>query len=259
MAVQGRPYDNARDELMSKPHGLARWLSKYGLASRSEARALVKAGRVEVDGRVARDPELPCHPERQKVLVDGKPLREARKVTLVLHKPVGYVTTARDPEGRPTAYDLLPPGTPRVQAAGRLDADSSGLLLFTNDTDLAARVTEGGGRVEKEYLVSVRGLLCPEDASRLEKGLLLEGRRTRPARCEIVEQRNGETVVRVVLREGRNRQIRKMFDLLGHPVVSLHRERVGPIRLLGLASGATRALTRAEIAGFSRRRRSPER
>jgi pseudouridine synthase len=244
---------------MSKPHGLARWLSKYGLASRSEARAMVKAGRVEVDGRVARDPELLCHPGRQRVLVDGKPLREARRIYLVLHKPVGYVTTARDPEGRPTAYDLLPPGTPRVHAAGRLDADSSGLLLFTNDTGLAARVTEGGGRVEKEYLVSVRGRLRPEDASRFEKGILLEGRKTRPARCEIVELRNGATVVRVVLREGRNRQIRKMFDLLGHPVVSLHRERVGPIRLLGLAAGGTRRLTRAEIARLSRGQRSADR
>ncbi len=231
---------------MDRPHGLARWLSKYAVASRSEARVMVKEGRVTVDGRVVDDPEFGCHPGRQRILVDGEPLRKPRSVYLVLHKPVGYVTTTRDPEGRSTAYDLLPAGTPRVQAAGRLDADSSGLLLFTNDTDFAALVTASGGRIEKEYRVTVRGAVRPEDAARFEKGLLLDGRRTLPARCEILERDEASTVLRVVLREGRNRQIRKMFELLGHPVESLQRVRIGPIRLLDLEPGRTRALTHSE-------------
>ncbi len=231
---------------MNRPHGLARWLSKYAFASRSEARTMVREGRVSVNGRVIRDPEFACHPGRQKILVDGDPLRKPRPVYLLLHKPVGYVTTTRDPEGRPKAYDLLPPGTPRVQAAGRLDADSSGLLVFTNDTDFAARITEPGGRIEKAYLVKVKGHLSPEDASRFEKGLVLDGRKTRPARCEVLDRDDGASLVRVVLREGRNRQVRRMFELLGHPVLGLHRERVGPIRLLDLAPGRTRPLTYSE-------------
>jgi 23S rRNA pseudouridine2605 synthase len=207
---------------------------------------MVKAGRVTVQGRVVRDPELPCHPARQKILVDGKPLREPRKVYLLLHKPVGYVTTARDPEGRPTAYDLLPAGTPRVQAAGRLDAASSGVLVFTNDTEFASFTTEAGGRVEKEYFVTVRGQVQPDDVGRFEKGLFLDGRRTRAARCDVVHREEGTTRMRVVLREGRNRQIRRMFEILGYPVLSLHRERVGAIRLGDLEPGRTRSLTRAE-------------
>lgn len=227
-------------------HALARWLSKQGAASRSEARMMVKAGRVSVNDRVVRDPEFPCHPARQKILVDGEPLRALRKIYLVLHKPAGCITTARDPEGRPTAYDLLPAGTPRVQAAGRLDAESSGLLVFTNDTEFAALITEGGGRVEKEYLAVVQGALSPVEASRFEEGIPLDGRTTRPARCEILERKEGTTLVRVILREGRNRQVRRMFDLLDHPVLSLHRERVGTIRLAGLEAGRTRPMTRAE-------------
>jgi len=172
--------------------------------------------------------------------------RQDASVTILLNKPVGYVTTTRDPEGRSTAYDLLPAGTPRVQAAGRLDADSSGLLLFTNDTDFAALVTASGGRIEKEYRVTVRGTVRREDVARFEKGLLLEGRRTLPARCEILERDEASTVLSVVLREGRNRQIRKMFELLGHPVESLQRVRIGPIRLLDLEPGRTRELTHSE-------------
>jgi pseudouridine synthase len=240
---------------MDRPHGLARWLSKYAVSTRSEARAIVKEGRVSVDGRVVENPEFPCHPRQQRILVDGVPLRKPRPAYLLLHKPAGYVTTARDPMGRPTVYDLLPAGTPRVQAAGRLDAESTGLLVFTNDTDFAALVTESGGRIEKEYRVKVRGLVSTETASRFEKGLLLDGRRTRAARCEIIERQDGATLLRVVLREGRNRQIRRMFELLGHPVESLHRERVGPILLRDLPPGRTRALTyseRSAVTGSTR-------
>jgi pseudouridine synthase len=229
------------------PHALVRWLSKYAVCSRSEARAIVKAGRVSVAGRVVRDPEFPCHPARQEIRIDGKRLRAPERVSLALHKPVGFITTARDPEGRPTAYDLLPPGIPRVQAAGRLDAESSGLLVFTNDTDLAAALTEASGQVEKDYLVTVKGAVRDEDAARFEEGLVLAGRRTRPARCQILGREGETTRLRIVLREGRNRQIRKMLDHLGYPVVSLHRCRIGAIRLGRLPPGGTRPLTAAEI------------
>jgi 23S rRNA pseudouridine2605 synthase len=244
-ASLGRKASKMRAESLSS-HALARWLSKYGLASRAEARGIVEEGRVAVNGRLVRDPEFPCHPERQRILVDGKPLEERNKVYLVLHKPVGYITTARDPERRPTVYDLLPQGTPRVQAAGRLDADSSGLLVFTNDTDFASRITEAGGRVEKEYVVRVKGRLGAEEVEPFEKGISLDGRTTLPALCRILERDQRTTLVRVVLREGRNRQVRKMFEALGHPVLSLQRVRIGAIRLGRLPEGRTRSLTRGE-------------
>jgi pseudouridine synthase len=117
---------------------------------------------------------------------------------------------------------------------------------FTNDTDFGALLAESGGRIDKEYLVKLRGRVASEDASRFEEGLLLDGRKTRPAVCEILETGQNATLLHVILHEGRNRQIRRMFDLLGHPVESLHRARVGPIRLRGLAPGRTRTLTHSE-------------
>jgi len=116
-------------------HGVARWMAKYGLMSRSEAERSVAAGRVSVNGKVTTNPDRPCHPERDKITVDGKPLRPARRVFLAMHKPAGCITAASDPGDRPTVHDLLPPGTARVQAVGRLDLDTSGLLLFTNDSE----------------------------------------------------------------------------------------------------------------------------
>jgi 23S rRNA pseudouridine2605 synthase len=238
-----------------RPHGLARWLSKYGLASRAEARRWVLEGRVSLNGKLARDPDRPCHPGRDAIRVDGRPLRPAAKVYLALHKPVGYITTSRDPAGRPTAYDLLPPDRPLLHAVGRLDADTSGLLLFTNDTDFAARVTEAGGPVEKVYRARLRGRVSEEDRSRFESGSWLDGRPTLPARCQILAGDSGSTRVEISLGEGRNRQIRRMWEKLGHPVLELERIRIGPVRLSSLPAGRTRPLTRLELRALLARRR----
>jgi len=230
-----------------KRHGLARWLSKYGLASRSDATQWVLAGRVSVNGKVSRDPERPCHPARDRIQVDGKPLRRAPQVYLVLNKPIGFITTSRDPEGRPTVYDLLPRLPVPVHAVGRLDADTSGLLLFTNDTDFAARVSEGRGSIEKVYRARLRGRVSAEAAARFESGVVLDGRRTRPARCRILESDDRSARVELTLTEGRNRQIRRMWELLGYPVLELERISIGLVRLGSLPRGKTRRLTKAEV------------
>ena len=229
-----------------RPHGLARWLSKYGLASRSEATRWVLAGRVSVNGKVSWDPERPCHPARDRIRVDGEALRVAPKVYLALNKPVGFITTSRDPEGRPTVHDLLPKLPVLVHAVGRLDADTSGLLLFTNDTDFAARVSEGSS-VEKVYRALLHRRVLPAAAARFESGIALDGRRTRPALCRILDADESGTRVELTLREGRNRQIRRMWKILDHPVLELERIRIGPIRLGSLPEGKTRALTDAEL------------
>ncbi len=229
-----------------QPHGLARWISKFGVLSRTEAERCVRAGRVLLNGKKMLDPDRPCHPGRDAIRLDGAPLRPAKKVYLALHKPAGYITTARDPEGRPTVYDLLPRDAARAQAVGRLDADTSGLLLFTNDTSFAARVTDGAGGVEKVYAARVAGKVSSETARRLETGIPLDGKPTQPARCRVLAVDEKSTQVEVTITEGRNRQVRRMWEALGHPVIELQRIRIGPIELGGLPEGRTRPLTEYE-------------
>jgi 23S rRNA pseudouridine2605 synthase len=209
---------------------------------------MVAAGRVSLNGRAVRNPDAPCHPDRDRIAVDGRPVRPARKVYLALNKPAGVITTASDPEGRPTVYDLLPPGTGRVQAVGRLDAETTGLLLFTNDTAFAARVTEGGGKVEKVYEARIGGTPRSEDLQRFAAGIDLDGQRTRPARVRILERSEASTRVEVTLTEGRNRQVRRMWEALGYPVLALHRTRIGPIQIGDLPPGKTRRVREIERA-----------
>jgi 23S rRNA pseudouridine2605 synthase len=214
--------------------------------SRSEAERRVLAGRVSLNGQVVRDPDRPCHPDRDRILVDGREVQPARKLYFVLNKPAGFITTASDPQGRPTAYDLLPPGAEGAQAVGRLDSDTEGLLLFTNDTELAARVSDSEGGVEKEYEAVLEGKLDRGTARRFERGVELDGALTRPARVEVLERGDGFTRVRVIITEGRNRQVRRMWEVLGHPVRALRRTRIGPILLGGLPSGQTRRVREDE-------------
>jgi 23S rRNA pseudouridine2605 synthase len=216
--------------------------------SRAEAERCVIAGRVVLNGRVVTDTEWGCNPERDEILVDGQPLRPARKIYLAMNKPEGCITTAHDPEGRPTVYDLLPPNAGRVQAVGRLDADTSGLLLFTNDTEFAARITEGRRGVEKVYEARIAGRLEEGERRRFEKGVELEGKMTLPARCKVLERGEDSTRVELEITEGRNRQIRRMWEILGHSVVELKRVRIGPISLGGLPRGRTRPVSEFERA-----------
>ena len=226
-------------------HGLARWISKFGLMSRTEAERSVLAGRVLVNGRPELNPDRPCNPDRDDIAVDGRPLRRFHRIYLAMNKPAGTITTAKDPQGRPTVYDLLPPSAGGVQAVGRLDADTSGLLLFTNDTAFAARITEAGD-VEKVYRARLRGALKAEDGERFERGVEIEGRKTLSAKCRVIEYGGESTLVEVALVEGRNRQVRRMWDVLGRPVLEMERIRIGPIELGSLAPGRARPVTEYE-------------
>jgi pseudouridine synthase len=229
-------------------HGVARWISKYGIMSRTEAARAVEAGRVKIGGKVVLDPEKACHPERQKISIDGRPLRRARPVYLAMNKPAGYITTAVDPKGRPTVHDLLPPGTVNVQAVGRLDADTTGLLLFTNDTEFAARLMDSERGVEKVYIARIAGRPDRSALRRFEEGIELDGTPTRPARVNVLEPGEGWTRVEVTITEGRNRQVRRMWEALGHPVHELERIRIGPISLGDLRPGRTRPVREMERA-----------
>jgi 23S rRNA pseudouridine2605 synthase len=227
---------------------LERALSKLGIASRTDARALIAGGRVAVDGRAVRDPLRPVVPERVAIAIDGEARAKAAARTILLHKPRGVVTTRRDPEGRPTAYDLVRDAGPHLQAIGRLDLASSGLLLFTTDTRLSGALTDPANEVPRVYVVTVRGTVDDEAVARLARGLPLDGGIVAPRRVTVRKRSGRETHLVVELAEGRNREIRRLFAALGREVTRLWRVAFGGVELGTLPPGRWRDLTDAEVA-----------
>jgi 23S rRNA pseudouridine2605 synthase len=221
---------------------LHRALSKLGWGSRTQAWDWIRAGEVSVDGRVVTDPLTWVDLECQRINRTGRPSESPAPLTLALHKPRGVVTTRRDEHGRRTVYDLLPPGLPWVFPAGRLDADSEGLLILTNDSSLAVRLTEPAQHIPKTYRITVAGDPSAEALQQLRRGVLLSDGRTRPARVRVVERRLDCTILEVVLTEGRNRQLRRMCAAVGHKVRRLVRTAVGGYALDDLAAGDCRVL-----------------
>lgn len=228
---------------------LDRLLSRAGLCSRSEAQALVRAGRAQVNGRIVRDPETWVDPARDRVLVDGAPLRARGKEVWALHKPVGYVTTAADEMGRDTVYALLPEDATWLGPVGRLDRDSSGLLLFTNDSDLAHAITAPASKLPKTYEVRCKGPLRDDQLERLRSGVQLPDGPTLPCPVERLDD-DRSSRLRIVLTEGRNRQIRRMLQAVGSRVHTLHRVQIGPLLLGELPEGACRRLSADEVAAL---------
>ena len=225
---------------------LERILSKAGLGSRSEARRWIGARRVSVNGRVVEDPDAWIDLELDRVEFDGKPLEREERVYLLLHKPAGYITTYRDPQGRPTVYDLLPPDRGYLFSVGRLDLDTSGLLILTNDADLTERLTNPEFHVPKRYRVTASAPLDDAQLELLARGVELKDGLTRPA----VVQRIDETTFELTITEGRNRQVRRMVEAVGSGVAELVRVAIGDVVIGSLEAGATRALTAEEVRGL---------
>jgi len=222
-------------------------LSKAGLGSRVDARGWITAGRVKVNGQVVRDPDQWIDLKRDRVRLDGKPLQARERVYVLLYKPTGYLTTYRDPKGRPTVYDLIADLGTFVSPVGRLDLDTSGLLLLTNDNQLAERVTNPESHVPKTYLVKASQRLTDEQLQRLRDGVELADGPTRPARVRRVRDSEKYTHLEITLTEGRNRQVRRMIEALDVTVLKLVRVKIGPIPIGGLAIGKWRSLTPAEV------------
>ncbi len=229
---------------------LERVLSKAGIGSRTEARKWIGAGRVKVNGRVEGNPNRWIDLERDAVTLDDKPLESAERVYLLFNKPTGYLTTYRDPEGRPTIYDLLPDRERYLFPVGRLDLDTSGLLILTNDTAFAERMTNPEYHVPKTYEVKASRRLSEEELERLRNGIELRDGPTRPAAVTRLRDPGGKTVFEITITEGRNRQVRRMVEALDAKVVSLARVAIGEVRLGELAEGTTRALTAEELQGL---------
>jgi len=226
---------------------LQKVLARVGLGSRRVCEELIADGLVTVNGEVA---ELGrrVYPDRDRVVVDGVPIGiRPGLVHYLLNKPAGVVTTAADPQGRPTVVELVP-AEPRVFPVGRLDLDTEGLLLLTNDGDLANRVAHPSHGVEKEYLAQVRGRPSRAALRRLREGVELDDGVTAPARASLV----APDLVRLTIHEGRNRQVRRMLDAVGHPVTRLIRTRIGPLSDRRLAPGTWRELTGDELRKLER-------
>ena len=226
---------------------LERVLSKAGVGSRVDARRLVGEGRVQVNGRVVRDPDHWVDMARDRVQLDGKPLTPRDRIYLLLYKPTGYITTYRDPQKRPTVYDLIADVGTFLSPVGRLDLDTSGLLLMTNDNQFAERVTNPDSHVPKTYLVKASTLLSDEQLQQLRDGIELSDGPTRPARVTRIRDSAKYTHFELTLTEGRNRQVRRMVEALGATVLKLVRVRIGPVRIGALPIGTWRLLTDAEV------------
>lgn len=235
---------------MAEQMRLQKFLAHAGVASRRAAEELILRGKVRVNGKVVRELGTVVSSE-DRVDVSGAPVQvHDEPAYLVMHKPANVMTTMRDPQGRRTVAELLPKGVPRIVPVGRLDYDTSGVLLFTNDGELANVLTHPRFGVEKTYRVVVKGRLMPDEIGRLQSGVLLEEFRAAGARVKVVAVRRDNSVLDITIHEGKNRQVRRMFEAVGHPVLALARLRFGPVKLGDLPPGQTRPLTEKELASL---------
>jgi 23S rRNA pseudouridine2605 synthase len=233
---------------------IQKYLAERGIASRRAIEEMVQTGLVDVNGQTIM--KLPCfvNPEEDEIVVDGKRIRaqSTRHVYFLLSKPRGVVCSSSDPDGRTCAVDLIPKFPARLYCVGRLDVDSTGLILLTNDGELTQHLTHPRYEVSKTYLVTVTGQVTGDDITKLKAGLYIDGRRTAGAGVKVVRRGDNSTLLEMTLREGRNREIRRLLARLGHKVRRLTRTAIGPIKASGLSIGNFRPLTLSEIRALRR-------
>lgn len=223
-------------------------IAASGITSRRKAEELIQQGRVTVNGEIVTTLGVKVG-DADVITVDGQAIRRALEMQyLVMNKPKGYVTTMDDPQRRQTIMQLLPDTGAVLKPVGRLDMDTEGLLLCTNDGDLAARLAHPRYGIEKEYEAALKGEITDDAIKRLERGVFIDGERTHPAKVEVISRGDGRSVVRITIHEGRNRQVRRMTECVGYPVNKLRRVRYGPIVLRRLPPGGSRMLSVPEIA-----------
>jgi len=228
---------------------LQKVMAHAGVASRRKAESLILEGKVKVNGKVVRELGVKVN-EKDKIEVEGIPIQQEKKVYYVLHKPRGYVSTVSDDLNRRTVMDFFENiVTERLYPVGRLDYDTSGVLLMTNDGDFANKMMHPRGEIDKVYLARVKGVITLEALKPLARGIEVDGYKTKPATSSIVsiDKKNQSSLVRLVIHEGRYHQVKKMFEAIGYPVKKLRRDQFGGIEVDGLAAGEFRPLTPHEI------------
>jgi pseudouridine synthase len=230
---------------------LDRVLSRFGMASRTMASDWIRDGRVKVNGRIVRNPDAWVRPCQDALHLDGNRMKQARKVYLLFYKPKGVITSHGDPDARDTIYDYLDGSIPWVVPVGRLDRDSSGLLLLTNDTDFADFISNPESGIAKTYLVKINDLISDETIATLLSGVKMKrGDWARPRSVRRIEDRGKYSRLEIVLVEGKNREVRRMMEAVGFTVLKLVRTSIGPLTLQGLEIGKYRMLTRADVSSL---------
>lgn len=240
---------------------LQKLIAAAGVASRRHAEELIAAGRVTVNGEVIKELGSKADPDKDHIKVNGKlinpQLQSREKVYVLLNKPTGYLSSVSDPEGRPLVTELLPPSLGKVHPVGRLDFNTEGLLLLTNDGEFTNYVTAARNRVEKVYEVKVKGVPPESGIERLRRGITLEdGTRTAPAKIKLLHVTQTNAWYEVLLHQGRNQQVRKMFELIGHSVLKLRRTRIGFLKDEDLKPGYWRFLTAHEVARMMKKKKT---
>jgi 23S rRNA pseudouridine2605 synthase len=227
---------------------LQKVLAKAGIASRRKAEELIRQGKVRVDGKIVTEMGTRVDPAIQSIECEGTPLdSQEKKVYILLHKPAGFLSTVDDPQGRPIVTDLLKNIKERVYPVGRLDLDTEGALLLTNDGELSQKILHPSHEVNKTYVAKVKGQPGRKKLDELSKGIMLEGRKTWPALIKVLKTENRSAIIQVIIHEGRKRQVRKMFEAIGHPVLELKRTAYGKLGLGDLEPGKYRLLTPGDI------------
>ncbi len=231
---------------------LQKFLAEAGIASRRKAEELISQGRVEINGQVVKTPGTKISGS-ERIFVDGREIKhEQKKIYILLNKPVGYISSAKDQFSRKTVLDLVGTVKERIYPVGRLDYDTSGLIILTNDGDFANKMMHPKHQVHKVYRAEIIGKLSEEDIESITKGMQIEDYKTSPAKVHIVSAAGDRSIIEVTIHEGKNRQVRKMFETLDHPIIRLKRIAIGSIGIGGLEEGKWRYLSKNEILGLKR-------
>ena len=233
---------------------LQKFLARAGVASRRASEKLIEAGRMSVNGQVVTELGTKVDPEADEVRLDGAPVRKAAEaVTLMLNKPAGYLTSMKDPQGRPCVAQLVPLDEfPALYPLGRLDYDTTGLLLFSTDGELGNAVLHPSHHVDKTYRALVKGKPSEAALDRLRSGVVLDDGPTQPAEVRLAGRKGKNAYVEIIIHEGRKRQVKRMCEAIGHPVLQLHRASFGPLELGDLPEGKYRVLSEQEVAALER-------
>jgi pseudouridine synthase len=238
------------------PIRLQKFLAETGVASRRQCEELIRLGRVKVNGEIVTAMGVKVSPANDRILVDSKPVATQRRLYVALNKPAGYLCTAKDTHSRHTVFDLLPKGWPRLHTVGRLDYDTEGLLLLTNDGDFSLHLTHPRYKVAKRYEVLINGILSVPQVAQLTSGMVVDNERMRAEKIGNIRRLSSQTRFEMVLTQGKKRQIRRMLSAMGHRVVRLKRLNIGAIELGSLKTGRWRFLTTAEVRQLTRNRRN---